>query len=54
MFDRDMTYLATSDRWMKDYGRGSTGFVGRNHYECHPDLPQWWKGSTRRVSQATA
>ena len=42
MFDRDMNYLATSGRWLVDYGRGYTHLVGCNHYQLHPDLPNKW------------
>ena len=43
MFDCSMNYLATSDQWIKDYGRGFTNLVGRNHYEIHPDISDDWK-----------
>ena len=43
MFDRDMTYLAVSDRWYEDYGRGFADLIGRSHYQVHPDLPAEWK-----------
>ncbi|MDD5248942.1 MAG: response regulator [Rhodocyclaceae bacterium] len=43
MFDRDMNYLATSDRWAAEYGRGAGDLVGRNHYEIHPDIPDDWR-----------
>ena len=48
MFDRGMNYLATSDRWLKEYGQGLTDLTGRNHYRLYPDLPEWWKGVHRR------
>ncbi len=43
MLDRDMNYLAASDRWLTDYGRGHADLIGRNHYEIHPDLPAEWR-----------
>lgn len=43
MFDRDMNYLATSGRWLVDYGRGHADLIGLNHYEVNPDLPPRWK-----------
>jgi len=48
MFDKDMNYLATSDRWVVEYGRGYTNLVGRNHYEIHPDVPEDWKIAHQR------
>jgi PAS domain S-box-containing protein len=43
MFDRDMNYLATSGRWVAEYGRGYADLVGLNHYQVHPDMPPEWK-----------
>jgi diguanylate cyclase (GGDEF)-like protein/PAS domain S-box-containing protein len=43
MFDRNMNYLATSDRWLLEFGRGYQYLIGRNHYQVHPDLPEEWK-----------
>jgi PAS domain S-box-containing protein len=42
MFDRNMNYLAHSDRWI---GSGHASLVGRNHFEVFPDLPDAWKRS---------
>ncbi|MFA6920900.1 MAG: PAS domain S-box protein [Gallionella sp.] len=43
MFDRKMNYLASSGRWLAEYGRGYTDLTGHNHYEVHPDIPAEWK-----------
>jgi len=48
MFDRDMRYLATSQRWVSAYGRGRADLVGLSHYEVHPDLPPHWIAVHRR------
>ena len=48
LFDCRMTYLATSERWVADYGQHHHTFVGLNHYEAHPDLPDRWKEVHRR------
>ncbi len=38
-----MNYIATSRRWIAEYGRGHSELTGRNHYEIHPDIPDYWK-----------
>jgi len=43
MLSREMRYIAVSDRWIKEYGRGRTNLTGLSHYEVHPDLPGAWK-----------
>jgi PAS domain S-box-containing protein len=48
MFDREMNYLAASRQWVREYGRGYTDLIGRNHYEVHTDLPEYWKEAHRR------
>lgn len=42
MFDRELRYLAASNRWKQDYGL-SGDIIGRLHYELCPDLPERWK-----------
>ncbi|MGE5472378.1 MAG: response regulator [Bacteroidota bacterium] len=49
MFDPAMNYMATSDRWLAEYGDGLSSLVGRNHYELFPDLPEAWKDIHRQV-----
>ncbi len=42
MFDREMRYIAHSERWRTDFAL--TGdLLGRSHYEVFPDIPQRWK-----------
>ena len=38
MFDREMNYLVTSGRWVKQYGQGHTDLTGLNHYQVYPDI----------------
>lgn len=48
MFDRGMNYLATSDAWLRLYGRGRADLVGLNHYELLPDMPGVWRDVHQR------
>ena len=44
MFDRQMRYIMTSDRWLKDYGLKEKDIIGRSHYDVFPeilDMPEW-------------
>ncbi len=48
MFDREMRYIAVSQRWMADYRIGDQKITGRSHYEIFPDLPESIKNLHRR------
>ena len=48
MFDRDMHYLAVSERWKHD-NELLEDIVGRSHYEVSPNLPERWKDALRRA-----
>ena len=41
MFDRQMCYLAASQRWLEEYGL-DPDILGRSHYELFPNLKQSW------------
>uniref|UniRef100_B8HLZ2 histidine kinase n=1 Tax=Cyanothece sp. (strain PCC 7425 / ATCC 29141) TaxID=395961 RepID=B8HLZ2_CYAP4 len=44
MFDREMRYVMTSQRWADDYYYGSLeSLVGRSHYELFPEMPERWR-----------
>ena len=48
MFDREIRYLATSRRWITDYGFGHSDLTGICLYDLIPNLPEKWRESHRR------
>ncbi|SPE25146.1 PAS/PAC sensor signal transduction histidine kinase (fragment) [Burkholderiales bacterium] len=48
MLDRNMRYIATSQRWVSAFGRGHSHLEGLSHYDVHPDIPQEWIAVHRR------
>ena len=43
MLDRNLNYVATSHRWIAEYGRGYSDLTGLNHFEVHPDVSDEWR-----------
>lgn len=43
MLDRDLRYLACSDRWLQRYGSTREEVVGRSLFAIHPVIPDAWR-----------
>jgi PAS domain S-box-containing protein len=43
IFDRDMNYMAVSDRYLEDNNLTGEDIIGENHYKVFPDLLRKWK-----------
>jgi PAS domain S-box-containing protein len=48
MFDRDMRYVAISNRWLAERGIDRS-IIGRNAYEVYPDISQEWRDLHQRA-----
>lgn len=48
MFDRDLRYLAVSQRWSSDFNVRQD-LVGLSHYEVFPEITDAWKAIHRRA-----
>jgi PAS domain S-box-containing protein len=51
VYDRDLRYIAVSDRYLVDYNVTEQEVIGKNHYEVFPEMPQRWKDVHQRVLQ---
>lgn len=43
MFDREVKYIAISNRWMEEYQLVGKNIIGLSHYEVFPNISQHWK-----------
>ncbi|MEO8173517.1 MAG: PAS domain S-box protein, partial [Sediminibacterium sp.] len=43
MFDRDIRYIAASNRWMEEYHLQGRNVIGLTHYQVFPNITQEWK-----------
>lgn len=48
MLDTRMHYLATSQRWRRDFGLKDVNIMGQSHYELLPELPEEWRSLYQR------
>jgi PAS domain S-box-containing protein len=43
MLDKDMRYIAVSQRWIRDYKMEGKEIIGRSHYDIFPEIGEQWK-----------
>jgi diguanylate cyclase (GGDEF)-like protein/PAS domain S-box-containing protein len=48
MFDREMRYVAASQRWLEENAPAGQEIIGRSHYEVVSGIPECWKEAHRR------
>lgn len=48
VFDRDLRYIAVSNRFLHDYNVSEEDVVGKHHYDVFPEMPQKWRDVHRR------
>lgn len=48
MFDRQMNYVASSQRWLEDYHLQEQSLLGRCHYDVFPEIGEEWKAVHQR------
>lgn len=54
MFDREMKYLAVSERFIKDYHVTNKNIIGHSHYEIFPEISEAWKTIHRNCLAGTS
>ncbi|MDQ1331942.1 MAG: two-component system, cell cycle sensor histidine kinase and response regulator CckA, partial [Thermodesulfobacteriota bacterium] len=43
VYDRNLRYIAVSDRYLLDYNIRESDITGRHHYDVFPEMPKRWK-----------
>jgi PAS domain S-box-containing protein len=51
VYDRDLHYIAVSNRYLTDYDVKEEDIIGKHHYEVFPEMPQRWKDVHQRCLQ---
>ena len=49
VYDRDLRYIAVSERYLHDYAVQEQDILGRHHYEVFPEIPPRWRAIHQRV-----
>ena len=53
MFDTNLCYLASSEKWRDDYGLQDKTIIGKSHYEIFPEIGEEWKQIHRECLKGT-
>ncbi len=53
VYDRELHYIAVSDRYLQDYDVKEEDVIGKHHYQVFPEMPQKWKEVHRRCLAGT-
>ncbi len=48
VYDKNLHYIAVSDRYLQDYDIEEKNILGKHHYEVFPEMPQRWKDVHQR------
>ena len=48
MLDKNMHYLAVSQRWISDYRMEGQKIIGRSHYDIFPEIGEDWKANHQK------
>jgi PAS domain S-box-containing protein len=48
VYDRDLHYIAVSDRYLQDYDVKEEDVIGKHHNDVFPEMPQKWEEVHRR------
>ncbi|SFT46730.1 PAS domain S-box-containing protein [Lishizhenia tianjinensis] len=43
MFNKNIEYLAASEKWISDYNIKDNHIIGKSHYEVFPEIGEQWK-----------
>lgn len=49
IFDKDLNYIITSDRWAQEANIDINNIIGKNHYEIVPEIPIKWRKMHQRA-----
>ncbi|MEO5340243.1 MAG: SpoIIE family protein phosphatase [Magnetococcus sp. MYC-9] len=53
LFDKELTYLQVSHRWLDDYNLQNHDVHGQSHWELFPDLSEHWRNIFNRCLEGT-